>query len=282
MADKKKGYETETPLERALREAAERVSAEAGRKVRSERPTLTGIPVVKPPAKPPSPESTLHGMPAMKLPLKTSHGKYVPPEPLSPEEQRVIRERLANPELAASFLEPKNVGVARLLLEKIGEEAQHVRELEAHGFPRGVPEPRLFVPAFGSIRGKQDFLSRLNTLKQLVLTMRAFLRRFGEPTNAFKALPESKRQEILVDVLHALQEHDELRRSLGERGFSEELVIPRSLSDVLGVKPTPLANHFPEFDRHLQTLRQMSKLGDKELRSYARYAEKIAGKKGSL
>ncbi|MEW5955716.1 MAG: hypothetical protein AB1626_04250 [Candidatus Micrarchaeota archaeon] len=277
--------DAESPLQRALRKAAEEAAARKAEAGRSERPTLTGMPAVRPPAKPLSPEITLPGMPVVGFGKPGARprrgGGYAEPEELSPEEQRVIRERLKdNPGLASAFLDRKNANTARMLLEKIKEETRYVKELEERGFPRGLPNPLPFAAALGPVSGgKPDFMSRLNLLKQLASAMRVFSQRFGEPTPAFKALPERRREEVLKAALKAFQEHEELREELHGKGFDKNLPVTHGLSEALDAKPTPLADHFPELDRHLQTLQQLRKLGGNEIASYARYAERIAGRR---
>jgi len=296
----------ESPFEDALREFAERVAAdkraavEAARTevMRSERPTLRGIPVAKiraleeemrsssdtltgfPPAQPPTPsESASAGR---------RRGGYVAPEALSEAEQALLKRRLkGNPAFVESMLQPLNASIARMLLEKIREESRHVDALEKKGFPKGVPQLIPFLAALGPIpREEPGFQARMNNLKALRSLPSEELKRvrgvglavilaerFGEfNTGKLERLKPGEKEA----VFDAIVEHENLRSELHEKGFPKELPVPHGLSESMDVAPTHLSEHFPELDRHLQTLRKLNNEPPKQIVACARYVKRVA------
>ncbi|MEW5955094.1 MAG: hypothetical protein AB1626_00975 [Candidatus Micrarchaeota archaeon] len=297
-------------LAKALMEYIRRTSVPPAREAQ-ERPT-------RPPAKKPAApqfEDTLTGMPSPQLPRITGRTLFdelfghLPvevlgyaarggplPAPLSETEKQLIIQRIKDLRLAKEMTNPLNAGAARQFLEAIRWETRMVEKLEQHGFPRGVPEPRFFLPFGGPARGRGDFPTRFRALEALAWAdsakrewrdpvelrkmrdeglKRILAHRLGEDAaKSFEALSRHVREE----VLEAVKRYEELRHSLHEKGFDKSLPITHGLSEALDVLPTPLSEHLPELDRQLETLYKMRRLSHDEIARYANYARRIGAR----
>jgi len=301
---KKAGEALKTAAEEeaaAKRAAAERDAAAKKEKAlmafveeegRSERPTLEGMPLVSwrpsetqrptvaPAPKAPSPEQA-----------RRPASAYAPPAQLSAEEKKILGDRFGRDSgVYKGFTDSKQAGSGRMLVARVLEEKGFVEKLEKHGFPKGLPDFTPFMAAFGPVSNRpMDFNTRFAYLRQFASMPSEDLRqfrnvglayilkmRFGEKAaKALASLPEKNKAE----VLNAVREHEELRHELHGRGFSKELPIPESLSDTVDAQPGSLSKQFPEFDRHLQTLRKLGTGPEAELKAHARYVARITGTK---